>query len=79
MSRRYRLYTEMFATNLECSTEEVEPCVYMCITAMTSYMIFGEQLHISPQMELVKNTRVQFQGKVRKSTKTMKESHRDDS
>ena len=31
MSRRYRLYAEMFATNLECSTEEVEPYVYMCI------------------------------------------------
>ena len=79
LSRRYRLYAEMFANNLECSIEEVEPYVYMCITAMTSYMIFGEQLHISPQMELVKNALVQFQGKVRKSTKTMKESHRDDS
>ena len=79
LSRRYRLYAEMFANNLESSIEEVEPYVYMCITAMTSYMIFGGQLHINPQMELVKKALIGFHGKARKNTKTMKEPRHDDS
>lgn len=77
LCRRYRLYAEMFSNLLECTIEEVEPYVYMCITAMTSYMIFGEQLHIVPQMELVKNALAEFQRKLK--TKKAKEPHRNDS
>mgnify|MGYP004566569423 CR=1 FL=1 len=54
MSRRYRLYAEMFANNLECSTEEVEPYVYFAITTVTDYMIFGEAKYVQPQIELIK-------------------------
>ena len=79
LSRRYRLYAEMFADNLDCTIEEVEPYVYMCITAMVSYMIFGGQLHIYPQMELVKKAIKEFQRRRLLKNTNAKEYHRDDS
>lgn len=79
LSRRYKLYAEMFANNLECSVQEVEPYVYMCITAMTSFMIFGEQLHIAPQMELVENALVEFQKRLVLKKQKNKEVRRNDS
>lgn len=74
LTRRYKLYAEMFAKSLQCSVEEVEPYVYMCITAMTSYMIFGERLYVDPQMELVKDALEEFQRRLK--SKKAKESCR---
>ena len=79
LSRRYKLYAEMFANTLECAIEEVEPYVYMCITAMTSYMIFGGQLHIYPQIELAKKALMDFQERRAQKKMKAKESQRDDS
>ena len=79
LSRRYKLYAEMFANSLKCPIEEVEAYVYMSITAMTSYMIFGEQLHINPQMELVKIALANFQKKFALKSKKAKEIRQDDS
>lgn len=72
LSRRYKLYAEMFANTLECTIEEVEPYVYICITAMTSYMVFGEQLHIQPQLQLVQNALEIFHSKLAQKNENKK-------
>ena len=55
LCKRYEHYAEKFAVRLNCSVEEVLPYVYVCITAVSNYMIFGEQDYIVPQMALIKN------------------------
>lgn len=52
---RYRAYAERFAKHFDCGVETLEPYVYMCITAVANYMIFGEDSYIFPQITLVKN------------------------
>lgn len=42
MSERYKKYAEIFADILGCNVEELEPYVYIGITAATNYMIFGD-------------------------------------
>ena len=46
---------EKFADKLHCDVNEVLPYVYVGITAVSNYMIFGEQDYIVPQMALIKN------------------------
>ncbi len=53
--KRYEKYAEKFAEKLNCSVDDVLPYVYVCITAVSNYMIFGEQDYIVPQLALVKN------------------------
>lgn len=48
LSRRYKLYAEMFANTLCCSVEIVEPYVYIALTAATNYMVFDEKSYIEP-------------------------------
>lgn len=55
LCNRYEHYAEMFAEKLNCSVNEILPYVYVCITAVSNYMIFGETAYIEPQIELVKN------------------------
>lgn len=55
LAERYEHYTEKTAQKLGCSKEDVEPYVYMTITAVTNYMIFAEDGIIAPQMRLVKD------------------------
>ena len=55
LAERYEHYTEKIAQKLGCSKEDVEPYVYMTITAVTNYMIFAEDGIIAPQMRLVKD------------------------
>lgn len=54
LSERYHQYAGYFAQHIGCAVEEVEPYVYMCITAVANYMIFTEDSYIHPQIELVK-------------------------
>ncbi len=55
LCERYRKYSEQFAKKFNCDVEEIEPYVYLCITAVSNYMIFGEESYIIPQMKLVRN------------------------
>ena len=55
LAERYEHYTEKTAQKLGCSKEDVEPYLYMTITAVTNYMIFAEDGIIAPQMRLVKD------------------------
>lgn len=55
LCQRYEHYAEKFAQRLNCSVEEVLPYVYICITAVSNYMIFGEQAYIVPQMAVIKS------------------------
>lgn len=54
MSERYKKYAEIFADILGCNVEELEPYVYIGITAATNYMIFGDDSYIKPQFDLLK-------------------------
>lgn len=51
--RRCESYVERFAKKMDCSVELIEPYVYMCITSVSNYMIFGEDSYIEPQMKLI--------------------------
>ncbi len=55
LSERYRAYAKKFAEHFNCEVDEIEPYVYICITAVANYMIFGEDSYIFPQIALVKN------------------------
>ncbi len=55
LSKRYKTYAEKFAEYFRCSVEEIEPFVYMCITAVVNYMIFGEDSYIYPQINMIKS------------------------
>lgn len=54
LSQRYQEYAKRFARKFECKVHDMEPYVYMCISAISNYMLFGEQSYIAPQMEMVK-------------------------
>ncbi len=50
---RYKSYVDLFAEKLECTTDEVAPYVYIVINTMLSYMLFGKDNFVAPQLELV--------------------------
>lgn len=54
MAVRYGQYADQLAQSLECGKKEVEAYLYMIITAVSNYMIFGEKQYIAPQMNFVK-------------------------
>ncbi len=54
LTDRYEHYSESIAKKLNCAKEDVEPYVYMTITAVSNYMVFGEDRYIAPQMKTVK-------------------------
>lgn len=54
LSKRYKEYAQQFADHCNCELEVIEPYVYMCITAVANYMIFGEETYILPQINLTK-------------------------
>ncbi len=53
LGRRYIYYSEVFADLLDCKSQEINPFVYMCITSITNYMIFGEESFIAPQIRAI--------------------------
>ena len=54
MTERYKNYAQIFADALGRDVDEIEPYVYIGITAATNYMIFGENAYIKPQFDLIK-------------------------
>ena len=54
LAERYDYYAGKIAELLKCSKEEIEPYVYMIITAVADYMIFAEDAFIAPQMKVAK-------------------------
>ena len=54
LEERNRNVVVRFASKLDCTPSEVEPYVYMCITAMTNYMIFGSESYVTSQIEIVR-------------------------
>ena len=54
LDERYEHYAEMIAKKLNCKKEDIEPYVDIAITAVANYMIFAEDVFISPQMQVVK-------------------------
>lgn len=56
LTDRYRHYAEQVARRLKCNKEDVEPYVYLVITAVANYMIFAEDSLFAPQMQIAKET-----------------------
>ncbi len=54
LTDRYGLYAEKFAKKLNCETTEIEPLVYMGISAVANYMIFKEDAVVYPQIQIIK-------------------------
>ncbi len=55
LSLRYRTYIQRFAEKLSCGEEEVAPYVYIVINTMLSFMLFGKNGFVAPQLDLVYN------------------------
>ena len=60
LNERYEHYAEMIAEKLKCSKDDIAPYVYMVITAVANYMIFAEDVFISPQMQIAKKAILSF-------------------
>lgn len=63
MNKRYAHYTDKIAEKLQCTTEEIEPYVYMTIAAVINYMIFDELSFVLPQIKMVKDEIRKLTGK----------------
>lgn len=54
LTKRYGHYAEQVAKRLNCNKEDVEPYVYLVITAVANYMIFSEDSLVTPQIRIAK-------------------------
>ena len=52
LSKRYDYYAEIFADRLGCELDEVRPYLFMVITTMSDYMIFGGKSYVEPQLRV---------------------------
>ncbi len=60
LTERYDYYAGVVAQKLKCEKLDIEPYVYITITAVSNYMVFCEDEFIVPQMKLVKNAIIHF-------------------
>lgn len=60
LAARYDRYADTIAKKLNCSKKDIEPYVYITITAVSNYMVFAEDEFVAPQMRLVKNAILHF-------------------
>lgn len=61
LAERYSLYVDKAAQALNCDRDDIEPYVYMAITAVANYMIFAEDALVKPQLTIVKEIIRKFQ------------------
>jgi len=54
LSKRYKFYATRFAEELGCKEEQVEPYFGMCISAMTNYMLFGDNYCVFTAMAMLR-------------------------
>lgn len=54
LNQRFQEYAKCFAKKFDCSVNEFEPYFSMCITSLSSYMLFGEYSYIAPQIDTIK-------------------------
>lgn len=70
LTDRYEKYAKKFSEALNCNFDEIAPYVYLAITTVTDYMIFGETKYIKPQIEMIKTALSGFsKGKNEERTK----------
>ena len=50
LSKRHKFYATRFAEELNCEEGQLEPYFSMCISAMTNYMLFGDNYCVSTAM-----------------------------
>ena len=53
VGNRYTQYADRVAKVLNTDAKEIAPFVYMMITAISNYMVFGEVSFVSPQLKAV--------------------------
>ena len=54
LTERYKHYSEQVAKKLNCNKEDIEPYVYLVISAVVNYMIFSEDDMVAPQIKIAK-------------------------
>lgn len=54
LTQRYKNYAQQIAEHFNCSLTDIQPYFYICVTAISHYMIFGEKENAMPQILLVK-------------------------
>ena len=69
LDQRYDHYADMIAKKLNCKKEDIEPYVDIAITAVANYMIFAEEVFITPQMQIVKQVIKQIQNGLNENKK----------
>ncbi len=60
LNKRYKSYAEQVSKLLNCDTQELEPYFYICVSAISNYMIFDEIKNVEPQINLVKQAIKKF-------------------
>lgn len=60
LTQRYDRYADKIAKHLGCDKREIEPYLYIAVTAIANYMIFKEEAIVTPQLELVKSKLTEF-------------------
>lgn len=55
LSRRYEAYALRLAERIRCDVSVIAPYLYATITAVTNYMIFGEESYIFPQIKMIED------------------------
>lgn len=54
LTQRYEKYTQQLAEYFGCSQTDIRPYFYICVTAISHYMIFGKKKSAISQILLVK-------------------------
>lgn len=54
LTQRYKNYAQQLAEHLNCSLADIQPYFYICVTAISNYMIFGEKENVMSQINLSK-------------------------
>lgn len=65
MGKRYAHFVDVVAKKLDCDSEEIEPYVYITISAVIGYMVFGEAAFTAPQIKIVKDEIKKLTGQAR--------------
>ena len=54
LNQRYKNYIKQMSECLNCPASEFEPYFYLCVSAISDYMIFGGKENLMPQIQIVK-------------------------
>lgn len=54
MTNRFHSYSKRFEKDIGCVFDEIEPLIFIFITAIINYTVFEDETYIKPQLEYIK-------------------------